>query len=346
MPEIRIVLLVIAFTFLSSGLVCAQQKSYDPIDQKFEKKIEKVETSVNWEVKRLNDELQSTRGLIKDTYSSWIQTVQFVIALFLGLVTVLVAIAGVAGWRNISKLQSDHEAELKEIVKIKRKMRRDSKQITDEYERIRQKNESQDERLDQFGAILDMWLLMRQGDSARALKFAERAVTRYPRSATIWYRKGLLHSALRQHEEALTAYKQVLDIDPTHKIALANLLEATLFLNRTILYQDLLQRFRHEIEEFDQEQHGLFCQYLEILKAYMDGNFSAMRESMRSTLDNLGAGRVLVPIEWYFGDLQTFLTTKSSSLEKDLLLSFVEVIQGSKPAEDLLARLSEANETK
>jgi tetratricopeptide (TPR) repeat protein len=346
MPEIRIVLLVIAFTFVSSGLVCAQQKSYDPVDQKLEKAMEKVETSVRWEVKRLNDELQSTKSLVKDTYSSWIQTVQVGIAIALGLITVVGVFVGIAGWRNIAKLQSDQKAELKEIKKIKRKMRLDSKQITDEYEKIRQKNESQDERLDQFGAILDIWLLMRQGDSARALKFAERAVTRYPRSATIWYRKGLLHSALLQYEEALKAYKQALDIDPKREFALVNLLETTCFLNRKNLYQDLLQRFRHEIDEFDQEQHGLFCPYLEILKACMDGDVSAMRALIRSTLQNRRSGHVAGPIEWDFGDLQVFFATKPASPQQDLLLSFVEVIQGSKPTEELLTKLSEANETK
>lgn len=344
-------LMILVFACLPAGLIYAQQPSLSGVKDEIEKVIKNTDKELKGEIKRLEYDVKAIqrdqmnykieKDMLKEIYSSNLQAINVVIALVLVAIGLSGVFFGYIGFRNIAKTRKDHAKEIRRIKKLRSKFNAEIEAISVEYERIKKSNEIQDRKIGELQYVLETQRLEGRNALEDARDWATRGLRRYPDSALLWTKKGELHFALLQYDQAIEAFTEATKLDPNNEFAVANLLEACLFTGKIEQYETVLKRCANVLEQLNQERNNLLLTYLEALKTYQTKDLIKMKNLIRDVLMRCPEEQPCKMMTWGFHDVDRFLDSEPNSEEKALLKSFIEVVKGEKAPADLLSKVTE-----
>jgi tetratricopeptide (TPR) repeat protein len=349
MPRQGVALIIaLVGSLLWLEVVCAQQATTD-IKKEMQDKIDILKGEVQSEQKKLSEALEGVkkdqinyrldRDLLKDYFGAHLYTIQIVLLIASGIIAL---IAGL-GLANIRELRDKYDREFRKLRNLRRSWQKVLQKLSQDYKKIQQKNLDQDQRLAEIECILQGESYLARGDYRLALRWAQPALEKYPRSTAVWYRKGTAHVRAAEYEEASEAFRRLLEVNPEHEDAVLALAEVSLMAGRIDTYEQTIKRFQKIIQRVDDAESGRFIAYLDVLKLYILKDLEGMKDRIRRSVQRLKPPENLEHMFWSFNDLYTFLsgTGALATPEGNLLSDFTNFLQAGERTEGFITALEQ-----
>lgn len=330
-------LLIVGFMWLTIPTVSAEQES-GGVSQ-VRREIETIQRDVA-EVRRDQLNYKIEKDLLKETYSSNIQTINIMITIVLGMFSVV----GFLGIRSISGLKKEYSEELANLNRLKERFAVQMETILKEQEEARKKytevthtNEQQEKRL----ALLELQekaaTFYQNANYDRALEYIAIGLSLHSDDPILLQMKFMSMLKLNRFPQAVDVGEKLIQLEPRNTSTATNLCEAYLATNRIEKYEELIGKFRDELKA--DSKHGLVA-YFETLKHFMKTDVSGMKQAIATCLETAIPGKTERIPKWTFTEIQSALNAKNPSKEYDLMVEFLQFLTGSKDAEELRAAIA------
>ncbi len=328
---------VLMIALLSVSLnVQAQPKE----DKSLQIKIQKLEDNVS-EVRRDQLNYKIEKDLLKETFSSNYQTINIVLAIVLGIFTVV----GFLGIRDIGTLRREFVSELERLNGLRREFESKIAKIGEEQEKVKadyleilKTNEDQNKRIKILELQEKIASLMIDKNYQRALEYVAVALDLSPDNMVLLKQKA--HCLWRSNDLAGAAaiYAKIFSLEPSDTDALINSLEIYLISNRIDDYEPLVKKHAEQIKTRENDEY--LIQYFEALKNYQLEDIKRMKGIIEENLKKYKAGK-LKRLNWDFTDVISYLSTKPIDNNKTILLLLINVLKGDLDRDDALKKINE-----
>ncbi len=316
---------VIVFTLF---VMCfSSQVRADSLDVVFAQRIEQIEWKLA-ELKANQHNYKIEKDLLKETYSSNQSSIQLIITIVLGLISVL----GFLGLNSIWKTKKQYEKELAEFRSLKSDLetdyanfRKDQEDLDSRIEAINVLNQEQDVKL----KILDIKekaenYISRQA-YIEALQYLAIGLELDPKSIPLLHYKALSNFKLQEYQKAIEIHEFVLEIEPNNVNSVFELAELYLFVGEHDKFEDHRREHPRELTPDLAKPRSLF---FDALFSYLKGDESRINSIIDELLENVGNSQKKKHIPWDFSDVNKFLSDKDDSSAKTIFSAFIEIASG------------------
>ena len=307
-----------------------------------EVRLERIENTLS-EVRRDQLNYRIEKDLLKDAFSSNYQTINIVLAMVLGVFSIV----GFLGIRDIGAIKKEYLAELERVNSLRKDLELKVKQIGEQQDKVQsdyleiiKTNDEQSRRIKVLELQEKISSLMQTNNYRRALEYVAVALALDPDNTILLDQKGTSLWRLNDLEGAILTYKELLKYDPENKGAIADLLELFLFTNRIPEYEDLYGKNSSLVDQRDDRK---LTMYFHLLQKYQLGKEDEMETLTSQYMASLPAEKGKL-VEWQFGDVTRFLDSRPDSRGKTLLKAFVGLLGGSISKDDAM-KLMKTNPT-
>lgn len=268
------------------------------------------------------------KDLLKDTYSSNTQTINIVIMIVLGVITII----GFLGVKNISSIKRDFQKELDELKKLREKyeqkfttieeLQNESKGKLEEMQII---NKKQEQRLQVLEIQEKAGTLIRNKDYTRAMEYIEIGLSLNPEDIILLNGKADCLARLSNIPGAIQCYEEILKIDPDDHLSYTNLTEF-------YLMEKDIQKAEKMIEEHKQmmieKRPNFIIWYFDLLKLYIKDDLTNMKHHIDKEIIQSTEGKTERINDWNFTDLRREYEKDNESSLKSLLFTSIEFLEG------------------
>lgn len=286
------------------------------------------------EIRRDQLNYKVEKDLLKEAYSSNLQTVNLVITLILGVFTIL----GFLGLRSISGFRKEFKAEFEHLQDLRSQFERKLSDLEEEQQNAKTKleeistiNAKQDTRLQILELQEKVESLINQKAYSRALYFLDVGLDLTPNDLVLLQQRAHSLSCLNLYSEAITAWEKVLNVEPDNRAAPCDLAELYLFISDFNKYET----FSGKHQEVLDSKGPFFSWYLECLRLYMSSDLSALRQNISNKLPEIPENRVTLIDNWRFAEVRFLVGAKRDSPERIVFYKFLDLLEGKKSKKDL-----------
>lgn len=332
------ILVTISLLFIDSTNCLAEVRDSVANDVR----LQRIENTLA-EVRRDQLNYRIEKDLLKDAFSSNYQTINIVLAIVLGVFSIV----GFLGIRDVGAIKKEYLGELERVNSLRKDLELKVKQIGEQQDKVQgdyleimKTNDEQSRRIKVLELQEKISSLMQSKNYQRALEYVAAALALDPDNTILLDQKATSLWKLNDLEGAILTYKELLKYDPENKGAMANLLELFLLAKRIPEYQDLYGKNSSWVDQKDDRR---LTMYFDLLQKYQLGKEEEMETLMSQNMASLSAEKDK-PIGWQFGDVTRFLDSRPDSRGKTLLKAFVGFLGGSISKNDA-AKLMEPNAT-
>jgi len=294
------------------------------------------------DVRRNQIDYRVERDVLKEVYSSNLETINLVITIVLGVVAIVTFLFGFLGVRSITALRDDFRRELGKIEVLRGQFEKKFLEVEKEQEaakiafaQLANANEEQDKRLQILELQEKVSALAKQEDFTRALEYLNVGLKLAPNDPALLLQRVNCLSGLLRFAEAVDAAKVILQLDPRAPAALANLMELYLATMDLPAFDELFAANKSLLAE----KNPYLVWYLESLRAFRGGDSAGLRALV---LDRLARGipeKVPLLPAWRFKEIRQLLTPLPESPERTLINQLIDVLEGKVSADKLLREL-------
>lgn len=319
----RIFMAVILTIIFVSGSV-AQKKNADYADLK--SKIQKIENDVT-EIRRDQLNYKIEKDLLKEAFSSNLQTINTVLVIVFGIFTVV----GFLGVRDIGTLKREYSQELEKLnrlgddleQKIKKIVQKQEQDESD-YLKILNTNEEQNRRLKVLELQGKISTLVQNRNYRMALEYITVTLDMDPTNLNVLSQKSYAQIKLRDYAGAIETNKKILSLEPNTLSAVAELLEVYLLLGSIDEFDKLFNENKILISLRDD---GNLVKYFELFRLYLKANIEDMKKSVSEFLEKQTSDKRRRS-SWDFEDILVYLSTHTDNEKKRLLIDFIRFLNG------------------
>ncbi len=168
------------------------------------------------------------KNLLKEAYASNMQTINLIIALILGSLTIL----GYAGVRSINSIKKDFKGELDNLILLRSEFDLKMRDVDDQllnakkrYDELAQVNEKQDKRLQILEIQEKSAALIKEKNFSNALRYIDIGLSLSSHDISFLSMKALCLLCLKRFDECIFAYEILLSQDSNNISAITNLIE-------------------------------------------------------------------------------------------------------------------------
>ena len=211
------------------------------------------------------------KDLLKEAYSSNIQTINLVITIVLGVLGVL----GYLGIRSVKEIQTDYSVELEKLKTLKTQLeseiesvRSKQKEVEGQVGDLAKTNEEQDRRLKVMELIEKISNLIVTKQWGWAIKYVDIALGLDAENTLLLSQKASCHANQGELMAAIETVKKVLALEPENSSEAINLLEYLALTNQRTEFEEIYSRYKVAV---DGEHDGSLTVYLEALLRTMGG---------------------------------------------------------------------------
>lgn len=283
------------------------------------------------------------KDLLKEAYSSNIQTINLVITIVLGVLGVL----GYLGIRSVKEIQTDYSVELEKLKTLKT-------QLVDEIESVRLKqkeaegqigdlaktNEEQDRRLKVMELIEKISNLIGNKQWVWALKYVDIAIGLDAKNALLLSQKAACHANLGELTAAIENVKKVLELEPENSSEAINLLEFLALTNQREEFEAIHSRYKVAV---DSAYSGSLSVYLEALLRTMGGDLAAAKEILQKFVADQGAEAKKHLVSWSFNEARTITSKIPAGEQRAIADAMISLFEGKTPPAEFLKVLNSGN---
>jgi tetratricopeptide (TPR) repeat protein len=302
------------------------------------------------EVRRDQLTYQIERDLLKETYSSNVQTINIIIAIVFGAVTGVVTLLGYLGLRSIKEVREEFRTELATFRASRAELEQrlgtlmtGATETKQRLEALGRENSNQDERLKFLELMEKIGALMQQSRFADALRYLEVAHDAHPADELVILLKAGCHLRLMQFDDAELAYRSILTLEPSCKpqsiqAAINNLAELTALKKPFAEYDE----FQHQFSSRIGNDTPMLTDYIAAIRAARSDDTQGLRSLIERFLANAGTGTKPLGT-WSFNEARYFFAKMNPSVAVGLFLRLVEFLDGRITREILQADLMAAS---
>lgn len=291
------------------------------------------------EVRRDQLNYQIEKSLLKETFSSNTQTLTIILSIILGVFTIL----GFFGLRDLGSVKKDFLDELQKLRELSKQfeskaneLSRTQRSVEENYKQLYEKSEDQNKRIKALELCEKVAAIMQAGDYQWALENLAVALSLDPSNVRLLSQKALCLWRLDNLSGALSAYQQALSSDPHDEFALTSCLELSLLLKDFSGYTELLEKNKSFVES---RYEGGLMHYFQVLQFFQKGDVEKMRSSISNFLTSAKDEKIKRLGSWDYSDLRKHLTKQPKTSERELLLLFIEVLNGSVSPSELQKKI-------
>jgi tetratricopeptide (TPR) repeat protein len=299
-----------------------------------------TESDATHQIKRLDDDVKEIRrdqlnykierDLLKEAYATNLKTVDVLITVALGVITIVGGVLGFLGVRNISLVRKEYNEDLEALRKLKAKFEEDLEQI-----KIKQT-----ETKDQFTTLGNRIHVLELQEKAsqfidaknypRPLSYAEVGLTVLPDDPIFLTQKGLCHFKLRDYPLAIQAYEL---LSKTTNPDFASLAELYLIGHRLDDFDKLSATtpFFYKDPTIDAE----FRNYIAALRAFINKDTKTLQRTIEEYVALGASGQSRRVGTWDFEDIRHAIQQYPDTSDKTLFLRYISVLTGQAPIESL-----------
>ncbi|SFR44335.1 Tetratricopeptide repeat-containing protein [Marinobacter gudaonensis] len=344
----NLLVMIVLVTLLPLGLQAAddvavnntQQQEVAALDaQKFRDDIESLNRSFD-EVRRDQLNYKIENSLLKEVYSSNLETVNTVMTIALALFTVL----GFLGVRGIFSLRGEFRGELStfqnvtsEAQKRLDEIERSHKNISEQIHRLNRENEEQNARISTMELHDQAASAFQKNDFERTIELMSLALEANPQDVEAMNQKAMAYISTGKYTEAAALLNKAIEVNPDFSSAVQNLLEALICAGRIEDFDIVLNKHRFEIAKTLHLE-----EYLTALRLFKTDQVEILYSHMIEHIESLSqpdeAGWCL---DWNFEDIKRATKSSYGTNHRKALIVYTDVLSGDLSPINGLARIRE-----
>lgn len=294
------------------------------------------------EVRRDQLNYKVEKDLLKETYSSNIQTINIVITLILALFTII----GYLGVKGIWALQKEFKGELQELKLLKGRYEtkfdeidKQQKEAQLKLQEVGNKNEEQELRLRILELQEKIHSLIKIGNYSRALEFASVGLKLSSKDTFLLNQKSICLFRLRRHRDAIECLEQILNIDPDNIMFLQNYCEVCLLMKEYDKYDKTIEKHRNILTEI---KGNILISYYDAIKLTHKGNVDNLKELIKTSIHEVSPDQAPRILGWDFQEAKYVFKNEGIPCNY-LFLNYIKFLEGNIDLNRLVSILDQEN---
>jgi len=312
--------------------------------------IEQLRTEINktkqvlQEVRRDQLNYRIEKDLLKETYSSNVQTINIVIALILGILTVV----GFFGVRSIDAIKKEFQKELNELRGLRKQYEQkfadiEAEQVhtEKEFEDLRATSEEQNKRLKILEIQEKAGSLMATKDFSRALEYLSVGLELGPDDVIMLRQKLYCYIKLYKFPEAMECGELLLKNEPSNMDAASELAELYLIEKKIPEYERLVEINR---EALIRRYSEYLLWFFELVKLYTKEDFDSFVIPFQDELIKEDSEKSeKIRGGWVFDEVKSVFGNDEETPQKSLLWKSIDFLEGKINESELKAAVEEVS---
>lgn len=280
------------------------------------------------------------KDLLKEAYSSNLQSVNLVITIVFGIFAVL----GYAGMRSIKEIRTDYRAELDKLKELKgsfekeldslRAKQRDFELSVAELTRT---NDAQDRRLKVMEIIEKVGSLIGNRAYGWALEHISIGLSLDPKNAILLAQQAQCYGKQGQLGAAISSSRKLLEVEPDNIGHITNLCEYLALAGDKAAFESYYQKYASQIES---GAEGALSAYLKVVALTTTASIDQARSFLADFAKQQSPEPKARLDNWSFDDAIAATRGMPANSQKDLLMTIVRYFRGELSSPDLLTTLS------
>lgn len=278
------------------------------------------------------------KDLLKETYSSNLETINAMIAVVLGLIAIL----GYLGLRSVSEVKNDFRDELTKLQGLRSEfeikladLKTAQEKAENKISEIDSTNTKQDIRLQVLEIQEKAASLMEQRNFERALEYLGAGLGLSMNDIVLLGQKAHCLMKLFRFAEAISTCEKIIEEAPDDSSAATNVAELSLLTRDLEKYRNLVGQH----PGIATRDEGKVAWYLESLRCYVESESVALRQNILKGIEHLDDSVKEKFFSWGFDELQFAFRGDSETPDKLLLWKLAECIEGKISVGDLREQL-------
>ncbi len=296
------------------------------------KKEIKLTKEVLEEVRRDQLNYRIEKDLLKEAYSSNLQTINTVIAIILAILTII----GLFGIKSIDSIKKEFQKELEETRKLRQKYENQFAQIEaeqkdskEQFEELRVSTEDQGKRLKILEIQEKASSLMNSKDYPRALKYLSVGLELDPSDGIMLRQKMDCLGFLARFPEAMETGKLILEKEPDSVNTIVNLAEMYLITKNIPGYDKVYEQFIKVNHDAVKEGYSDFLfWYFELLKCYAKGDLDALVGHINKLISEKPTETKERIARWRFDELRSVFQSDEDKPLKAHMFKSIDFLEG------------------
>ena len=281
------------------------------------------------------------KDILKEAYSSNIQTINIVITIVLGVIGVL----GYLGIKSIKEVKSDYTDELAELKELKANFESElhtlvnkQKEFENKISELATTNEKKDRRLKVLELTEKVSELMSSKQWRWALEYISLGLDIDRDNVPLLNQKTTCHGKLGEFASAIESCKRVIELEPESKSEtnIMNLLEYTALSNQQSEFANIYASHKDKIDRY---KNGNVFTYLSALALLIKGDLGKAIIILDAFVKKFPGATNKYLESWSFDEVSNVISRLPEGKQKDLLIKMVHFFDGKISSNDFEAYL-------
>lgn len=316
----------------------------DSADKHLVQNYQTLENEVK-EIRRDQLNYKIEKDLLKETYSTNYQTINFIITIVFGFVTVLFGVLGYIGIKNVTDIKKEYESELEKISKIKgnfdaelnnlrslkgqfeanlTQLNKNKEEIQNKFEEIETTNQLQNKKIKLLELREKVTKLINEGNHVNALDYIAIGLDISSEDAYLVHSKAICLFKLLRYKEAINNYKILIS---------KGMITSSIYLNMLELY--LLTNQKEEFDSFKKKYHNQFeseikkplLLYFNVFYNYLIGNLQEAKKDIKDNFNTAKFKDELANLIWSFNEVNEYLNVEPENEFKEIFILLIDFLR-------------------
>jgi len=284
------------------------------------------------------------KDLLKEAYASNLQSINIIVAIVFGVITLVGGLLGYLGVRGIRELRADYAKELDQLKTVKTgleneltSLRAKQTAVENRVGDLTKTNDEQDRRLKVLELIEKVSELLQTRQFEWAMEYISIGLGLDPKNVRLLSLKTACHGKLGEFTAVIDSAKKILEIEPENNFIVCNLLETLAITNKTAEFNELYAKHKAAV---DAKDDGALIVYLRALLALTKGDIGNAKAQLAPFVSKCPEGAAARLGRWEFDESMHVISRMPDGESKALALKVVQFFQGSLPTQGLKAVLA------
>jgi len=261
------------------------------------------------EIRRDQLNYKIEKDILKETYSSNIQTINILIAIVLGLFTII----GFLGVKGIASIKNEFNKELDEIKILKSKyelkfieIEKEQSRAKEDYEELKTSNEDQENRLKILEIQEKAGSFINNKNYTRALSYLLVGLELEPKDMIMLGQKQHCHIKLKNYAEAINTGEILFKNDPDNVSIILNQCELYLITKNIDEYDKLVEKYKAAIAE---REPIYMIWYFESIKFLQKKDLEGLKKHFQNLVSTKIEPSKSRRLNWDFADIKEIMAS-------------------------------------
>lgn len=261
------------------------------------------------------------KDLLKEAYSSNLQTINLVITLVLAVFGVI----GFAGIRDINAIKKEYKDELHKLETLRTDFDAKTKQILDQQKTSAEVVSKLEHNVQLLEVQEKAGMFFQQQNYPRALQYIDTGLDAAPDDSLLNLMRANVLWRMNQLDASIAQFKKAIERSPEGISPALDMAEMLLISRRLAEFDEHIKEYR---ERFAQREQGMLNTYFVAIRAYVSPNHADFRPWLAQHLPNLPVGQQRRLGNWNFADIRLFLAREPQSPEQQVFAALINWFEG------------------